>query len=124
MRKILATLIMAGLLIATSVAPARAEENYGISVFNPLWPVATALSIPAAVIASIVNPGATVPVILPTVPAPAPVVYSGPATYYVPGPYYAPRVYGGPTVYVGSRGYYAPRVYYPYRGYRVYERGR
>jgi hypothetical protein len=132
MRKILATLIIASLLSAASVAPIFADENYyGMSVFNPFWPIATALSIPASIIASVVSPGAKVPVILPTFPAlptpapvaysqpaqPAPVVYSAPRTYYVPGPYYAPRVY------VGPRGYYAPRAYYPYGGYVVYGRG-
>jgi hypothetical protein len=134
MRKILATLIIAGLLSATSVVSTFADENYyDMSVFNPFWPIATALSIPASIIARVVDPGATVPVILPTLAAPAPavysqpapavysrpapVVYSRPAPYYVPGPYYAPRVY------VGPRGYYAPRAYYPYGGYVVYGRG-
>jgi hypothetical protein len=150
MRKILATLIIAGLLSATSVASTFADGNYyGMSVFNPFWPIATALSIPASIIARVVDPGARVPVILPTLatpapaeysqpapaeysqPAPAvysrpaPVVYSRPApvVYSRPAPYYAPGPYYAPRVYVGPRGYYAPRAYYPYGGYVVYGRG-
>jgi len=118
MKKIISALVIAGLLAATSAAPASADENYGISVFNPLWPVATALSIPAAIVASVVDPGARVPVVLPTVPVPAPVVYAPPVVYSAP--YYAPAPYYGASFYVGPR-YYGPRGYY--RGYRVYRRG-
>jgi hypothetical protein len=132
MRKILSTLIIAGLLSAASVAPTFADDHYyGMSIFNPFWPIATALSIPASVIASLVDPGARVPVILPVLPPsplaysrpereaysrpprvvysqPPPVVYSRPAPYYVRGPYYGRSVYYGPNGY-----YYAPRGYYP-----------
>jgi hypothetical protein len=109
MRKIVTTLIIAGLLSATSVAPAFADGYYNgrVDVFNPLWPVAAALSIPAAIVGAVAN--LPVPVVY---GYPAPVVYSNP--YYQPGPYYAPY---------GPRGYYAPRGYYPYRGYRGYRRG-
>ena len=145
MRKILSTLVVASLLTATSVAPAFADEEYRMSVFNPLWPIAFALSLPASIIAGVVDPGARVPVILPTVPVPAPVAYSqrapegysqrapegyaAPATYYAPGPYYAPTVYYGPSGYYGARanyapsGYYGPRVNYASRGYYRGNRG-
>lgn len=144
MRKILISLIIAGLVSAAAVAPVRADDNYiGMSIFNPLWPIATALSIPASIIANVVSPGAPVPVILPTLPLPAPVVYSEPApvvysrpapvvysrpapvvytrpapvVYSRPAPYYVPGPYYAPRVYVGPRVYYAPRAYYPYNGY-------
>ena len=137
MRKILISLTIACLISATSVAPVSANDNYygGMSVFNPLFPIAVALSIPAAIITAVVKTGIQDPIehglLAQTAPEgysrPAPaeysqrapegyarpvrVVYSAPATYYAPRPYYAPRVYVAPS------GYYAPRGYYPYGGY-------
>lgn len=128
MRKITTTLAIACLLSATSVAPVSAHgwRGQSVNLFNPLWPVAAALSIPAAIIGTVANAVVPVPVEYgytgPPAPvgygyavSPAPVVYSGPATYYVPRQYYAPRV-----VYAAPRGYYG---YYPYRGHRFYRRG-
>jgi hypothetical protein len=106
MKKLFTTLVFASLLSVTSVAPVFADAVYGMSVFNPLWPVATALSLPASIIANLVSPGANVPVVVPTLPLPAPVVYQQPVPYY-----YAPRVYVGPGYYAPR--YYAPRAYYP-----------
>lgn len=79
MRKILAALIIAGLLSAVSVAPAFAHKIHypkGVVVLNPLLPAATVVAVPAAIVAN-----AAVPV-----PVYAPVAYSAP--FCVPGPYY------------------------------------
>jgi hypothetical protein len=112
MRKIVVTLIVASLLSATTAAPVFAHGWDGYphvrgGIFNPLWPVAAALAIPAAIVGTVANIAVPEPVYA---PPPAP-VYSGPATYY------APRVY------VAPRGYYAPRAYYPVRYYRTYRGG-
>ena len=110
MRKIVVSLIVASLLSATTAAPVFANGWDGYphlrgGIFNPFWPVAAALAIPAAIVGTVASV---------TVPGP---VYSGPATYYAPGPYYAPRVY------VAPRGYYGPRAYYHARYYRTYRGG-
>ena len=79
MKKILAALMIAGLLSAVSVAPAFAHKIHypkGVIVLNPLLPVAASLAVPAAIVANAAGP----------VPVYAPVSYSAP--YYVPGPYY------------------------------------
>lgn len=125
MRKIVVTLIVASLLSATSAVPVFANEWNGYShgsgvVFNPLWPITAALTIPAAIIGTIANsvvagPGGYVYAV-PPVPV-RPVVYARPVSYYSPRPYYAPRVYAAP------RGYYSQGAYYPTRGYRAYRSG-
>ena len=116
MRKMISTLIIASLVSATSVAPAYADgwRGHHGGVFNPLWPVAVALSIPAAIIGTVANAVTPVPVGYGYAAPPAPVAYSGYPTYYAPGAYYAPRVY------VAPRGYYG---YPAYRVHRVYGRG-
>jgi len=114
MKKTITTLVIACLFSATSVAPVFADGWRGrhVDVFNPLWPVAAALSIPAAIIGTVAHAVIPVPVGYGYAEPPAPAVSSGYPAYYAPAPYYAPRVY------VAPRGYY-----YPYRGYRVYRRG-
>jgi len=127
MRKILATLIIATLLSATTAAPVLADGWGGHSRgrgggFNPLWPLTTAVTavlyIPAAIIgtvAQLVVPG---PAGYGYAAPPAPVeprAYSGPAPYYAPAPNYAPAPYYAPRVYVVPGGYYPPRAYYPAR---------
>jgi len=117
MKKILVTLIIGSLLTAATAAPVFANGWDGHhhlrgGIFNPLWPVAVALSIPAAVVGTVANLAVPVPVGY-GYAAPvqvAPQVYSEPA-------YYAPRVY------VAPRGYYSPRAYYPARHYRTYRHG-
>jgi hypothetical protein len=122
MRKIVVTLIVVSLLSLTSVAPVSAGGWGGGyhgrgGGFNPLWPIAAVLTIPAAIIGTVVNLAATVP---------APYGYAAPQapeTYYAPGAYYAPRVYAAPTgyyaprVHVAPTGYYAPRAYVAPTGY-------
>jgi hypothetical protein len=115
MRKILATLIIASLLSATTVAPSFA----GGYECNPFWPVAAALTT-AAIIGSVANAAAPSPVVYGYGAPPATVVYTRPAAYYAPRPYYAPAGYYAARGYAAPRGYYAPRAHYPYRGYRVY----
>ena len=117
MKKILITLIVASLLSLTSVAPVFAGGWGGGyhgrgGGFNPLWPIAAALTIPAAIIGTVVNLAATVP---------APYGYAAPQvpeTYYAPGAYYGPRAYAapgyyGPRAYAAPTGNFAPRGYYP-----------
>jgi len=116
MRKIVVTLIVASLLSLTSVAPVLAGGwgggYYGRGgACNPLWPITAALTIPAAIIGTVVNLAATVP---PTYGYAVPQV---PVTYYAPGSYYAPRVYPAPMRYYASRVYAAPARYYRPRGY-------
>jgi hypothetical protein len=120
MRKIVVTIIVASLLSATTAAPVFAHGWDGYphvrgGIFNPFWPVAAALAIPAAIVGTVANIAVPEPVYY---PPPEP-VYSGPATYYAPGSFYSPRVY------VAPRGYYSPRAYYParYRYYRTYRGG-
>ena len=118
MRKIVITLIVASLLSSTSVAPVFAGGwgggHHGRGgEFNPLWPIAAVLAIPAAVIGTVL--AATVP---PTYGYAAP---QAPESYYAPGAYYAPRAYAAPTGYYAPRayartGYYAPRAYTAPRG--------
>ena len=121
MRKIVITLIVASLLSSTSVAPVFAGGwgggHHGRGgEFNPLWPIAAVLAIPAAVIGTVL--AATVP---PTYGYAEP---QAPETYYAPGAYYAPRAYPAPTGYYAPRSYAAPtgnfarRGYYPESGYR------
>ena len=90
MRKILATVLIASLLSAVSVAPAFAHKIHypkGVVVLNPLLPVAAAVAFPAVIVAN-----AAVPVPVGYGYA-APVAYSAP--YYLPGPHYRGyRVYG------------------------------
>src|SRR5512139_1504877 len=114
MRKIVITLIVASLLSSTSVAPVFAGGwgggHHGRGgEFNPLWPIAAVLAIPAAVIGTVL--AATVP---PTYGYAAP---QAPETYYAPGAYYAPRAYVAPRYYArrayAAPRYYAPRGYYP-----------
>ena len=116
MRKIVVTLIVASLLSLTSVAPVFAGGwgggYYGRGgACNPLWPITAALTIPAAIIGTVVNLAATVP---PTYGYAVPQV---PVTYYAPGSYYAPRVYPAPIRYYASRVYAAPARYYRPMGY-------
>jgi hypothetical protein len=131
MKKILAASIIGSLLSLTSAAPALAHGWDGYphvrgGILNPLWPVAVALSIPAAIVGTVANLAVPEPVRYgydapPVVVEPR--VYSAPARYYAPGPYYAPRVYHAPRVYVAPRGYYSHRDYYPARYYRTYRGG-
>lgn len=120
MRKIVVTLVIASLLSLTFVAPVSAG-GWGGGYHgrgggcNPLWPIAAALAIPAAVIGTVANLAATVPATY-GYAAPQP-----PETYYAPGAYYAPRVYVvpryyAPRVYVAPR-YYVPRAYVAPTGY-------
>jgi hypothetical protein len=111
MKKIVVTLIAATLLSATTAAPVFAHGYYGRSVVvDPLWPVAAALALPAAILGTVANAITPEPVY---VAPPAP-VYSGPATYYAPRTYYRPRVYYAPRAYYPPRNYYAPRYYRTY----------
>ncbi len=114
MKKIAAGIIVASVLSVTCALPAFADEwgpHYGrVDILNPLWPVAVALSIPAAVVGTVAR------LAVPPVPVygyaapPEPVVYERPVAYY-------PRYYYPRRVYVAPRGYYG--AYYP----RVYRRG-
>jgi|GEM_PF-2253104 len=121
MRKIVVTLIVACLLSLTSIAPVFAggwgggRHGRG-GGFNPLWPITAALTIPAAVIGTVVNLAATVPA---TYGYAAP---QAPETYYAPGPYYAPRAYAAPTGYYAPRAYAAPTRYYAPRAYAAQPR--
>ncbi len=115
MRKIIVALIVAGLLSLTSVGPVAAGEwggdHHGRSgEYNPLWPIAAALTIPAAIIGTVVNLAATVPQTYGYAP-------QAPETYYTPGAYYAPRAYIAPTRYYAPRVYVAPARYYAPRAY-------
>lgn len=114
MKKFIATLMIGGLLSAAAVSPALAQEwdhpHIRGGVFNPLWPVVAALSIPAAVAGAIANVTVPAPaeLALPPLP-PAPRVYSAPPAYN------APRVYVTPAP---RSDYYAPREYYQRDHYR------
>ena len=130
MRKIVVTLIVVSLLSATASAPAFANGWEGPYYERglpggPLWPIVAALSIPAAVIDTVVHIALPFPGVgysaTPVTAGPA--VYAGPAAYYAPERYYAPRAYYAPRVYVAPRGYYSPRAYYPARYYRTYRSG-
>ncbi len=104
MKKILVTLMIGSLLSAAVVTPALAHDwdhpHVPGGIFNPLWPVAAALAIPAAVVGAIASAADPGPVVV-APPAPvAPPVYSAPPAYYAPRVYVAPRPY-----------YYAPRGY-------------
>ena len=127
MKKIILALFLGSLLSVTTAAPVFANGWDGYphlrgGIFNPFWPVAAALAIPAAIIGTVANiavpePGGYV-YAEPPVPA-----YSGPASYYAPRVYYTPRAYYAPRVYAAPRGYYSSRAYYPARFYRTYGRG-
>ncbi len=111
MKKILVTAVVAALLSVTSAMPALADEWGGrhgeISILNPLWPVAVALSIPAAIVGTVAR--ATIPPPVVYSAPPEPVVYERPVTYYQP---YQPRAYVAPRgYYYSGRGYYYPRAY-------------
>ena len=122
MRKIVATLIVASLLSLTSVAPVSAGGWGGGyhgrgGEFNPLWPIAAALTIPAAIIGTVVNLAATVPTTYGYAVPQAPETYYAPGAYYAPrayaaARYYAPRTYAAPRYYA-PRAYAAPRYYAP-----------
>jgi hypothetical protein len=118
MRKIVIMFIVATLFSATASAPAFAN-GWGGPYYErglpggPLWPIVAALSIPAAVIDTVVH----VALPFPGVGYPAIPVTAGPAVYAGPAAYYPPRVY------VAPRGYYSPRAYYPARYYRTYRSG-
>src|SRR5512143_1429298 len=124
MRKIVVTLIVVSLLSLTSVAPVFAGGWGGGyhgrgGGFNPLWPVAAALAIPAAIIGTVV--AATVPATYGYAAPQAPVTYYAPGAYYAPRVYvapgyYAPRAYAAPRYYA-PRAYVAPGAYYAPRGY-------
>ena len=148
MRKIVVTLIVASFLFSTSVTPVFAGgwgggHHHGREGgFNPLWPIAVALTIPAAIIGTVVNLAATVPAPYgyagPQAPEPyyapgeyyapyaAPTGYYEPGAYAAPTRYYAPRAYAAPTRYYAPRAYAEPtrnfvrRGYYPVSGYREY----
>lgn len=110
MKKIVITITVAALLSATSALPAFADgwgpHHEEISILNPLWPVAVALSIPAAIVGSVAR-----------ITSPPPVAYD----YAVPP---APIVYERPVIVERPRVYVAPRAYYPGRGYyRGYRHG-
>ncbi len=125
MRKITVVLIVAGLLSLTSVEPVAAGGwgggHHGRGgVVNPLWPIAAALTIPAAIIGTVV--AATVPQTYGYAPQTpetyyAPGAYYAPRAYVAPMRYYAPRVYVAPTRYYASRAYAAPMRYYAPRAY-------
>ena len=118
MKKILVTLMIGSLLSTAIVTPVFAHGPDGFphvrgGIFNPLWPVAAALAIPAAVVGAVVS--VTVPEPVVVAPAPvAPPVYSEPPAYYAPRAYVAPRPYYAP-----------PRAYYPHGHgyYRTYRHG-
>jgi hypothetical protein len=115
MKKIMVTLMIASLLSAAIVTPVFAHDWDGHphirgGIFNPLWPVAAALAIPAAVVGAVASVTFPEPVVV----APAPVA---PPVYSAPPAYYAPRVY------VAPRPYYAPRAYNPYGYHRAYRYG-
>src|SRR5512136_1687544 len=115
MKRFVVALIIGSLLLATTAAPVFAHGWDGYphvrgGIFNPFWPVAAALAIPAAIVGTVAHIAVPEPVGYGYAPPPvaiAPQVYSGPTTYYAPGPYYTPRGY------VAPRGYYSPRAYYP-----------
>jgi len=112
MKKIIITLMIGSLLSAAMVTPALAHDwdhpRVPGGIFNPLWPVAAALAIPAAVVGAVAS--ATIPepvVVAPPEPIAPPVYYSAPPAYYAPRVYVAPRPY-----------YYAPRGHsYGYYGH-------
>lgn len=117
MKKLIVTLIIGSLLSAATVTPALASEwnppHVRGGIFNPLWPVVAALSIPTAIAGAVAN--ATVP---------APVVVASPPVSVAPPVYAAPPEYYAPTrVYVAPRPYhYAPRAYYSDGYHRPYQR--
>lgn len=124
MKKIMVALIVGSLLTATSAVPVFAHGWDGAphvpgGIFNPLWPVAVALSIPAAVVGTVANLA---------VPAPvdyrygAPPVVVAPPVYSRPARYYPAREYVEPRGYYAPRGYY-PSGYYPARYHRTYRGG-
>ncbi len=128
MKKIVVTLIVASLLSLTCVAPVFAGGwrggYYGRGHgFNPLWPITAALSVPAAIIGTVVNLAATVPATYGYAAQQAPETYYAPGAYAAPTGYYAPRAYAAPTGYYAPRtyaaptGYYAPRTYAAPTGY-------
>lgn len=119
MKRMLVTLIIGSLLLATTAAPVFAngwDGNHHLrgGIFNPLWPVAVALSIPAAIVGTVANL---------TVPVPGVYGYAAAPEDVAPRVYSAPPVYYAPRVYVEPRGYYAPRAYYHPRYYRTYRDG-
>ena len=123
MRKTIVAFIVAALVSAMGAAPAFANGwgspyPYQQSVVvNPiLWPIAAALTLPAAIVGTVANVLVPPPVAYGYSPAP---VYSAPPpAYYPAGPYYyAPRVYAAPRAYYAPRGYYHARPYRYYRGW-------
>ncbi|NVN89599.1 MAG: hypothetical protein HXX11_03255 [Desulfuromonadales bacterium] len=119
MKKIMITLIVGSLLSAALATPVFADGRDGFphirgGIFNPLWPVAVALAIPAAVVGTVASLSVPEPVGYGYAPHPLTVAQP---VYSAPPAYYAPRVY------VSPRGYYAPRAYYPERYYRTYRHG-
>jgi len=124
MKKLVVSIAVTALVTAVA-APAFAEgwgrHSHGAVVADALlWPIAAALTIPAAIIGGVAQATLPHPVIYGSPPPP---VVEGPGAYAGPGAYYAPRVYVEPRVYYVPRGYYAPRAYYPARGYRYYRGG-
>lgn len=119
MKKFVIALIIGSLLSATVATSVFAGGRDGFphirgGIFNPLWPVAVALAIPAAVVGTVASLSVPEPVRYGYAPDP---VVVAPPVYVAPPAYYAPRVY------VAPRGYYAPRAYYPERHYRAYRHG-
>ncbi|HTP64826.1 MAG TPA: hypothetical protein VMJ66_05500 [Geobacteraceae bacterium] len=108
MKKFAITIVVASLLAATSAVPAFADgwghHHGGVEVLNPLWPVAAALAIPAAIVGTVARLAVPPAPVYGYAAPPAPVVYERPVAYY------PQRVYAAP------RAYYGGRVYYP-RGY-------
>ncbi|MGO9611606.1 MAG: hypothetical protein ACLPX5_01015 [Dissulfurispiraceae bacterium] len=122
MRKIVVTLIVASLLYLTSVAPVFAGGWGGWYLgrgggFTPLWPITAALSIPAAIIGTVVNLAATVPAPYDYAAPQAPEAYYVPRAYAPPSAYYAPRAYAPPSAYYAPRAYGPPSAYYAPRAY-------
>ena len=119
MRRIVITLIIGSLLSAAIATPVLANGRDGYphlrgGIFNPLWPVAVALAIPAAIVGTVASLSVPEPVGYGYTAHPVAVAPTVRAAYPT---YYAPRVYAEP------RGYYAPRAYSPAGYHRTHRHG-
>jgi hypothetical protein len=128
MKRIIVTLAMTALVSTTLSAPAFADGwgrhySHGPSAAEVLlWPIAAAITLPAAIIGSVAQATLPPPVVVGGPPQYdyGPAAYAGPRAYYAPAPCPPPRAYREYRGYYAPRGYYEPRGYYGGRGHYYY----